>query len=180
MGRYYLSRLSSGIGSSIQLSLENFKYRIKVVELNNEITIVKENLSNFRFESLTLKVGIKELEKAKVKFKKEDVIFVAKAVDNQLVWLEKGNDSVGLKHIIKRHTNDFKNYLGIDEKDIPNKINEIVTTWQLVSKKLKLLNGREGYEYIFEKEGLTTTLVALGTNGFIVSVYPKKEKKWKK
>lgn len=72
---------------------------------------------------------IKKLEKAGVKFNKEDVVFVANDSSGQLIWLEKGNEIVGLQHIISRHKQNFKDILNVNENEISAKIYEIITLW---------------------------------------------------
>ena len=42
-----------------------------------------------------------------MKYNPEDVIAVTKTVDGKLVWLEKGNEQSGLKHIVNSHVINF-------------------------------------------------------------------------
>lgn len=175
MGRYRNSGIGKGIGTSPQLSLENQEYENKVHELEEKLQ--NEEKSNDKTISKTLcnDDDIKKLENAGVKFNKDDVIFVANDSSGHLIWLEKGNEIVGLEHIISKHKQNFKDILKINENEIPSKIYEIISTWNLVSKSLKNIGGRDGYECIYENNGNYIVIVAHGTNGFIVSVYPRKE-----
>lgn len=50
---------------------------------------------------------LKPLIAAKVKFNAADVLFVTKDKSGQMIWLEKGNDLAGLKHILNKHADDF-------------------------------------------------------------------------
>ena len=50
-----------------------------------------------RYETAEL---IKELEKNRIKFNKKDIIFITKDGTGQTLWLEKGNSSAGLEHIL--------------------------------------------------------------------------------
>lgn len=43
---------------------------------------------------------IDELEKNKIKFTKEDIIFITRDETGRIVWLEKGIFSAGLEHIL--------------------------------------------------------------------------------
>ena len=139
MGRYNKTGIGAGIGTSGQLDFTNLSLIQKGKDNDSELDL-KE-----------LEEGIKKLEEAGVKFKKDEVVFVTLSSDNQLVWLEKGNEIAGLQHIINRHTKDFSNFLGINKSEIPAKIREIVSTWQVASKKIKNIKGRDGYEVIYEK-----------------------------
>ena len=44
-----------------------------------------------------------------------------------------------------------------------------------MSKTLKNIGGRDGYEYVYENNGNYIVIIVVGTNGFIVSAYPRKE-----
>lgn len=178
MGRYYTLKLTRGIGSNPQFNIINLIYedlvnQLQMLDIFEDDDITK--LDRLRFNDYKLKKGISELEKAGVKFKKEDVIFVTKTKNKELVWLEKGNSIVGLQHIIEGHEEDFNKYLNIKKSKIPDKIEEIVSSWDRVSKKIKDVGGRDGYEMIHKNKNDYVVIVALGTNGFIVSAYPKGE-----
>lgn len=171
MGRYKNSGIGKGIGTSPQTTLENQEYENKVQELDGKLNdkTISRTLCNDD--------DIKKLEKAGVKFNKDDVIFVANDSSGQLIWLEKGNEMVGLRHIISKHKQNFKDILKLNENEISSKIHEIITTWNQVSKTLKTIGGRNGYECIYENNGNYIVIIAIGMNGFIVSAYPRKENK---
>ena len=121
---------------------------------------------------------INELEKSGVKFTKEDVVFVTKDATGQTVWLERGNKSAGLEHILNGdgktpgHAADFKNAFGINRDNIPAFLSNVITNGQVVSSTLKITNGRQGFERIYYYDGKHYVLTGIGTNGFIVSAYP--------
>lgn len=121
---------------------------------------------------------IGELEKSGVKFTKEDVIFVTKDATGQTVWLEKGNSSAGLEHIINGgakssgHAEHFEKAFGITKEQIPSFLNKIISNGRVVSNQLKSINGREGFERIYYYNGKHYVLAGIGTNGFIVTAYP--------
>lgn len=119
---------------------------------------------------------IAELEKNRVKFSREGMLFVTRDRTGQIVWLEKGNDSRGFKHILKRHAVDFSNAFGVKTEEIPGYIRHILESAVMISNVLKPINGRDGYERIYEVDGKFFMLHAVGTNGFIVSAYPIDEK----
>ena len=162
MGRYNKTGIGAGIGTSGQLDFTNLSLIQKGKDNDNELDL-KE-----------LEDGIKKLEEVGVKFNKDDVVFVTKSSDNQLVWLEKGNNIVGLQHIINNHTKDFYNKFGINVEEMPIMIKEIVSSWPITSKKIRIKNGKEGYEVIYKKENMSF-LMGIGLNGFIVSAYPYEE-----
>ncbi|WP_228478991.1 hypothetical protein [Listeria seeligeri] len=104
-----------------------------------------------------------ELAASGVKYNPEDVVMITKAPDGKLLWLEKGNDKVGLKHIVNGHAADFE-AKGI--KDIPSFLNEV-----LKAKPIKTGVGKNGPFADYLVDGVKYR-VAYGTNGFIVSFYP--------
>jgi len=121
---------------------------------------------------------IGELENSGVKFTKEDVIFVTKDATGQTVWLEKGNSSAGLEHIINGggkssgHAEHFEKAFGITKEQIPSFLNKIISNGRVVSNQLKSINGREGFERIYYYNGKHYVLTGIGKNGFIVTAYP--------
>ena len=104
-----------------------------------------------------------ELAESGVKYNPEDVIAVTKTVDGKLVWLEKGNEQSGLKHIVNSHAINFSDR-GIT--DIPAFLNRVVST-----NPIKTGSNAKGLfaEYVVNGNKYR---VAYGTNGYIVSFYP--------
>lgn len=121
---------------------------------------------------------IGELEKSGVNITKEDIIFVAKDATGQTVWLENGNGSAGLKHILDGngkspgHAADFERAFGISRNQIPSFLNDVVSNGRIISNELKRINGRDGFERIYYYDGKHYVLTGIGTNGFIVTAYP--------
>lgn len=109
-----------------------------------------------------------ELKESGVKFTEENVVMITKTKKNELVWLEKGNESAGLNHIIKRHEKDFKNKFGVSKENIPITIKDILKNGTEISSKIK----NKGFEKVYLYNGEHIVITAVGTNGFIVSVYP--------
>ena len=50
---------------------------------------------------------MEELAQSGVKYTPEDVLMVTKNSDGDLLWLEKGNEKNGWKHIVDKHGEDF-------------------------------------------------------------------------
>lgn len=113
-----------------------------------------------------------ELIKSGVKINPKDVVFTAKDKSGQVVWLENGNTSKGLEHI-KKHTNDFVAKHNIQEKHLVGHLKNVIKKGVVVHSQEKILsNGKTGLEKIYLYKGKYYTLGAIGTNGYIVSMYP--------
>lgn len=61
---------------------------------------------------------ISGLEKNGVKFSKESIVFITQDGTGQTVWLETGNQSTGIQHIIARHADDFQTKHGVAKAEI--------------------------------------------------------------
>lgn len=118
------------------------------------------------------------LEKSGVKFTKENIVFITKDATGQTVWLETGNESAGLKHILDGngqspgHAADFERAFGVSQNQIPSFLNNIVSKGTVVSNESRIINGREGFERIYYFDGKHYLLAGIGTNVFIVTAYP--------
>ena len=125
---------------------------------------------------------IKELESSGVKITKDDVVFITKDATGQTVWLENGNKSAGLEHILNGdgkstgHASDFEKAFGVSKKDLPHYLNKVITYGKIASNKLVKRGNREGFERVYYYEGKHYVVTGIGTNGFIISAYPKKIK----
>ena len=122
------------------------------------------------------------LEKSGVKFTKENIVFITKDATGQTVWLEKGNALAGLQHILDGdgrspgHAADFERAFGVSREAIPGYLQKVVTDGVVVSNELKKIGSREGYERVYYYEGNHYVITGVGTNGFIISAYPKRRK----
>lgn len=106
---------------------------------------------------------MEQLKHSGVKYTEKDVVLVTKNYDNKLLWLEKGNEQSGLKHIMDGHKNNFK---GIN---VPALIKTLAK-----QKPISHYEKNEGKQlsdvYIYKKNG-KTYLLAYGDNGYIVTFY---------
>lgn len=126
---------------------------------------------------------VKPLEELGVKFTKEDVLFVTKDKIGQIVWLEKSNEYRGLKHILDGdgfrehpgHADQFKKAFNVNREQLPAFLNEFMTKGNIYSNQLKNINGRQGYERVYEYKGDYVIVTGIGTNGFIVTARPGKK-----
>ena len=100
-----------------------------------------------------------------VKYNPDDIVMITKTADGKLLWLENGNSSAGLKHIIEKHTSDFAGR-GIDVDGIFPLLKSALST-----KPIEVLSNSRGYYATYVIGGKSYTL-SYGTNGFIVSFYP--------
>jgi hypothetical protein len=110
-----------------------------------------------------------ELRESGVKFKEEDVVLITKTKINELVWLEKGDNTKGLEHILRRHEKDLERKFGLKKEDIPSFVKDVFTNGIEISRKFK--NGGFQKEYLYKDKHIVIS--GVGTNGFIVSIYPK-------
>lgn len=143
-----------------QYSMQVYDYAIQVGQFD---------MSNNLIERLR---EINLLESFHVKYNKEKLVFAVKDCNGRLYWLEQGNESVGLKHIIKRHKDDFIKRYGVDEKNIAVFIKNLVLSENKIAERKRLKNGRLTIQQNYEYKGKYYTLNAVGTNGFIVTCYP--------
>lgn len=155
-----LNEKSNKDDASIEKQLENI----------NKINLKNQKVENSK--EYTLEDGIKELEKAKVKFYKNNVKFVIRDKSGQLIWLEEGNDLAGLKHILDEHALDFCNKFKIEEKEIINLIKDILLKSEIVYFNKGYRNGILCLTKIYLYHNEYYVLGGIGTNGFISSFYP--------
>ena len=127
---------------------------------------------NTKGASASSEALVKQLEQGGVKFSKKDMVFVTKDKTGQVVWLEKGNASSGLQHIVSRHANDFQSKHGVSKSQISNHLNDVFTSGKVEYSRITQKNGRPGYERLYSHNGKYYLLTGVGTNGYIVSAYP--------
>lgn len=125
---------------------------------------------------------ISELEAVGVKITKENIVFITKDATGQTVWLETGNSSAGLTHILdgngktKGHALDFEKAFGVSREQVPNYLNKVISSGKIISNKLVKRGNRDGFERVYYYKGRHYVVTGIGTNGFIISAYPKKMK----
>ena len=166
------SGLAHGTNGSPQTSIESGEYTAKVEA--NEKKVEEEASSSMIDESL-----VDELRKNGTKFSREDMVFITRDATGQIVWLESGDKSAGLEHILhgngatKGHAGDFNNAFRLSEAEIPAYLHRVITYGDVVSNRLKSLpNGRMGYTRVYYYGGRYNIITGIGTNGFIISAYP--------
>lgn len=161
MGRIRSSGTSNGTSGSPQTSLEQ-------EQLKNDIIQAEQNLIQAEDD-----IFFAELDKNHVKYTKENVIFITRDATGQIVFLETGNEGAGLKHILKSHSQNFKDTFNINANQIPMYLKNVVRYGKVVSDKTVKRIGKEGFERRYYYNGNYYIITAIGLNGFIVSAYPR-------
>ena len=123
------------------------------------------------------------------KISPEKVVLITRDPTGKIVWLEEGNSSRGLQHIIDRHGHEFNgivqrstvgsdpvtNGKGIANSDIPDYVLEAVYQGNIVGTQGKRNPPRTVYEFVYN--GQTQRIaIQVGSNGYIVGANPKSMK----
>lgn len=108
------------------------------------------------------------------KISPDKVVLITRDPTGKIVWLEDGNSSAGLQHIIERHGHEF-NGKGISNSDIPDYVLEAIYQGHIVGTQGKRNPPRTVYEFVYN--GQTQRIaIQVGSNGFIVGANPKSMK----
>lgn len=158
MGKTSNSGFGVGTGTSPQGNISQSNYETKVNELSRRADMLKP------------------LIEAKVKFNADEVQFVTKDKSGQIIWLETGNDNAGLNHILKKHADDFSTKHNVSKENVVSHIKNIISEGNIEYSRIIKRGTREGIEKLYSYNGKYYLLSGIGTNGFVVSAYPIKEK----
>ena len=104
------------------------------------------------------------------------VVMITKDPSGKIVWMEEGNSTSGLQHIIEQHGREF-NGKGISNENIPNYVLEAVYQGNIVGTQGKR-NPRTVYDFIYNGEPHRIA-VQVSKNGYIVGANPKSMKEGK-
>ena len=108
------------------------------------------------------------------KISPDKVVLITRDPTGKIVWLEEGNSSSGLQHIIDRHGHEF-NGKGISNSEIPDYVLEAVYQGNIVGTQGKRNPPRMVYEFTYN--GQTQRIaIQVGSNGYIVGANPKSMK----
>ncbi len=105
---------------------------------------------------------VNELVKNGIKTTPADVVGATRMPSGQIAFLEQGDSSSGLQHIIERHGAEFAQ-AGIPESKIPAFLMEALENGKLVGQQGK----RPVYEVNYEGSTLRTA-ITVGNNGYVV------------
>ena len=114
---------------------------------------------------------IQELREKGVKFTEENLKFITKNIDGMIIFLEKGSKTSGLEHIIEGKWNgriDFQNLFN----EMVDNIYKAIKNEKYIKKTIDS-SGRLSYVYkIQTTKGLREFKIAVGSNGYIVTLFP--------
>lgn len=103
--------------------------------------------------------------------------FIKKDEEGKTIWLETGNDNVGLKHIVKKHGSQFKKALGVGEDMIASTIANVITKENYVGGSIDYVNGIKRINKYYKYNDTYYIFTGFGDNGFIITSHPFKPKK---
>lgn len=112
---------------------------------------------------------IAEVEAAGHKISPTDVVQIARAPDGRVVWLERGTDRSGLRHILRAERIDDFVREGVDPTEIPALAIRAVVAGRPVGP---VGRGATAYEVDLGDGRRVAVAVVVGSNGYIVSAYP--------
>ncbi|CAB3680276.1 hypothetical protein LMG24076_02391 [Trinickia soli] len=104
-----------------------------------------------------------------VKFTSQNVISTGRTPSGQIVFMETGNATAGLQHIIDEHADDFAN-IGVAQRDISSVVMQAVTEGNIVGYQGSG-TGRPIYQVTINGQPQRIA-VTVGSNGFIVGANP--------
>ncbi len=113
---------------------------------------------------------IDELRASGTKITLENVVDIQKLPDGRTVWLEIGNKSAGLKHILDGKSEYFARK-GVSEDEIPSLIFDALQNGRVVDTIGSGRNVRSVYEVEFNSS-TQTIAIGISNNGFIVTAHP--------
>lgn len=136
----------------------------------DEVGVIKPNIgkASDQTNKLSNSQYLKEMSDSGIKFSPENILRVEKLADGRIVFLEKGNSSAGLQHIVERHADEFAK-IGVLEAQIPDIIMDAVSSKPIGYQGSG--TGRPIYEVTIngQKQKIAVTT---GSNGFIVGANP--------
>lgn len=113
---------------------------------------------------------LQELINNNWKFTEKEIVFITKDKEGTLIWLERGNRTAGLEHIISRHAYDFESAFSLKENEIPLYLYNAITYGDIIRSTPSKIPG--GIDRVYKYDGQYYTFVGLGGNGFIVTAHP--------
>jgi hypothetical protein len=109
-----------------------------------------------------------QLRKSGAKFTEENVVGITRtAEDSSLVWLETGDSSAGLTHIMESHADQFAQLGVVGEENVANLILDTL------SNEIPIGTVRDARIFSVPFDDVEHELaIVVGNNGFIVTAYP--------
>lgn len=163
--------LAHGTTGNPQIALE--QGTLAAISAENE-----RRLESLEYTTMVNEALVSELKNAGLKFKREDMVFVTRDKTGQVVWLERGNTAAGMEHIRSRgHDEQFARAFGIPKTEVERYLYKVVSQGAVVSNQVRHIGSRTGYERVYYFEGRYCVVTGIGSNGFIVSAYPRRHGK---
>ena len=75
-----------------------------------------------------------------------------------------------------RHADDFHDKHNVSKENITDHLSNIISNGNIEYSRIIRRGNRDGIEKLYSHKGKYYLLTGTGTNGFIVSAYPKREK----
>lgn len=125
--------------------------------------------------TLVEKKLVSEMERKKIKFTKENLVFTTKDKTGQIVFLETGNEGAGLMHIQQRHMREFYDVFKVKKEDISYFLYKVVREGNIVDNHIEIRNGKQTITKVYDYQGNYYILTGIGTNGFIVTARPTRK-----
>ncbi|WP_145530993.1 DUF637 domain-containing protein [Yersinia kristensenii] len=123
-------------------------------------------VKKFRGEGPTVHPALlDELATNGVKFTPENVLAIARTPSGQIVFLEKGSATAGLRHIVEEHGSQFAK-IGVSEVQIPRVVMKAVADGKIVGYQGSGI-GRPIYETVINGQKYNIA-ITVGNNGYIV------------
>ena len=113
---------------------------------------------------------IAELDKAGIKYSPEKIVSIAKTRDGKIVFLEEGNASCGLQHILAKAAQFAKQ--NIDFSEIIEIVMTAVCEGDIVGYQGTKDKPRAIYQFTFKGE-TKYLAVSVSDNGYIVGANPR-------
>ena len=120
---------------------------------------------------------VKELDQSGEKHNSNDIVGITRdPITGKLAWLENGNTSAGLNHILDQHGKQF-NDKGISNEELPHYIMEAINQGRIIDYQGSGTT-RPIYEFVYKGE-IQQIAITIGNNGFIVGANPRSIKEYK-
>lgn len=101
-----------------------------------------------------------------------ELIPTAQVAKSKTLFLERGSDAAGLRHMWLRHAQEFSQLLEIDnENQLQQYLHKIMLQGEYYIGAYKT-DSRGGLEIVYIINEKLYLHVAIGSNGFIVTAYP--------
>lgn len=120
-----------------------------------------------------------EMKNEGIKFSREKIVFAARLENGNKVFLETGNASSGLQHIIDNHGGQFEKDFGIKPNQLGGFLHDVVARGKLVaSSRYNDPLGREGYRSVYYWKGEHVVVYGISENGYINTAFDRPKGKY--